>query len=399
MNNWNIDDYKKDYEPEEQWELRRAFMEKHKKEIPEDELVCLAQTMINIEFLGCRYPKEVMLRVHELSKEILGDLRNKRKNRLRRTFVGASDAANAKVKRTGLAETLKRPSGSAVECPQPVKKQILEDKEYDLKATDFSSKYGKIIIYDPSGEFEQSPISILQIIRAKCNARVVEEMTELPDGEFRMTIAVNGQLAGSVVTYSKTTLKKEAYEKALAELQKHCYTLKVKHSFLAKNNEAISKYEEECSKKASTENKIGEENLGFKLLKSLGWKGGSLGTKQDGIVNPVELSVNIGRQGLGATTNSDHYRKMLQNYKNTPTLYDLVFTNEFSSDERAVLHKLANQLGLKSKSYSKNEDRHLVISKKITIFDIARDIIDKRDSVLLEKFILLPPESQRELDR
>lgn len=36
---WNIGYYKTDYESEEHWQLRRTFMETHKSDIPEDELV------------------------------------------------------------------------------------------------------------------------------------------------------------------------------------------------------------------------------------------------------------------------------------------------------------------------------------------------------------------------
>lgn len=95
---WDLDYYRTEYESEEHWELRRAFMEKHKESFPEDELVCLAQVFTNVEFLGCKYPEETMRKVALLSKEVASDFRKSRSNRLKRTFVGAADAAGAKVK-------------------------------------------------------------------------------------------------------------------------------------------------------------------------------------------------------------------------------------------------------------------------------------------------------------
>lgn len=95
--NWDVDYYKTDYESEEHWDLRRSFMETHKESFPENELVCLAAVFTNIELLGCRYPAATMARVAILSKEVAANFRKSRESRLKRTFVTASDAANAKA--------------------------------------------------------------------------------------------------------------------------------------------------------------------------------------------------------------------------------------------------------------------------------------------------------------
>lgn len=95
---WDVDSYRTDYESEEHWELRRNFMLAHKDTYDEDRLVCLAQTFINMEFLGCKYPSETMHLVAEMSKEIAEEFRRKRDQRLKRTFVSASDAAEQRAK-------------------------------------------------------------------------------------------------------------------------------------------------------------------------------------------------------------------------------------------------------------------------------------------------------------
>lgn len=95
---WDVNQYRADYESEEHWELRKAFIEAHKDKFPENELVCLAQVFTNIEFLGCRYPRKTMERVAHLSKDVAAKFRALRSGRLKRTFVGASDAASAKAK-------------------------------------------------------------------------------------------------------------------------------------------------------------------------------------------------------------------------------------------------------------------------------------------------------------
>ncbi|GBP09920.1 hypothetical protein EVAR_71722_1, partial [Eumeta japonica] len=70
----------------------------HKDKFPEDKLVCLAQVFTNMEFMGCKYPAETMRMVAELSQEVAKDFRSERATRLKRTFVAASDAAEARAK-------------------------------------------------------------------------------------------------------------------------------------------------------------------------------------------------------------------------------------------------------------------------------------------------------------
>lgn len=94
---WDLDYYKTDYESEEHWELRKGFMEAHKDSFPENELVCLAAVFTNIELLGCRYPAATMARIAILSKDVAANFRKSRESWLKRTFVTASDAANAKA--------------------------------------------------------------------------------------------------------------------------------------------------------------------------------------------------------------------------------------------------------------------------------------------------------------
>jgi len=97
---WDVDKYRNEHEPAEQWALRRRFLEDNKGRFPEAKLVCLAQTFANVEFLGCRYPKQTMDLVQEMSFGIVEPYREQMKGRLQRTFVSGSDAAGAKVNRT-----------------------------------------------------------------------------------------------------------------------------------------------------------------------------------------------------------------------------------------------------------------------------------------------------------
>lgn len=96
---WCMAKHKNNYDSFEVWRLKLAFMEKHKSTIREDELVCLAQTMINIELLGCQYPVSLKNKVVHLGGDLLVQFRDRRMKRNKRTFVSASDAAQSFVRR------------------------------------------------------------------------------------------------------------------------------------------------------------------------------------------------------------------------------------------------------------------------------------------------------------
>merc|ERR1712179_693253 len=72
---WDVEKYFSPTEPKHHWELRRKFMEENKGRYKEHRIACLAQTLINIEILGCRYPKPVMELIEELSHGIVQPFR------------------------------------------------------------------------------------------------------------------------------------------------------------------------------------------------------------------------------------------------------------------------------------------------------------------------------------
>ena len=58
-----IEKYRSGHEPEQHWKLKKKFMVKHRRSFELVELVGLAQTFANIEFLGCQYPADTMNQV------------------------------------------------------------------------------------------------------------------------------------------------------------------------------------------------------------------------------------------------------------------------------------------------------------------------------------------------
>ena len=122
---WDVEKYFSAHEPKHHWELRKQFMINNKGRYDEERLVCLAQTFANIEFMGCRYPKETMELVEEMAYGIVQNYREEQKNRLQRTFVSGADAAGAKVNKLKKAKTTIL---SHQECKLEIK--ILSEKPF-----------------------------------------------------------------------------------------------------------------------------------------------------------------------------------------------------------------------------------------------------------------------------
>lgn len=123
------------------------------------------------------------------------------------------------------------------------------------------------------------------------------------------------------------------------------------------------------SKPQPSKDQLKEDNIGFQMLKKLGWGGGPLGKHKDGIVDPIEVQAKRGRKGFGlpqltpnASTSETNYpndfltdgfnlqneafridvnfyRDLMQNFRARRLGYDLVFSVEFTEIERAVLCK------------------------------------------------------------
>ena len=161
----------------------------------------------------------------------------------------------------------------------------------------------------------------------------------------------------------------------------------------------------------------------------MGWKGHGfgLGKMEQGITEPIELEVNKCRLGFGCSYADDSYAdelkeldkldeknvivpniknnnnnnnknnnnrinekrnkfstnkdlmkrdfinnivNLLRNFISSPAENDLVFEKTLSSDDRKLIHREANRLGLKTKSEGSGDNRFLVVKKKRTTNEI-----------------------------
>ncbi|XP_012227482.1 NF-kappa-B-repressing factor [Linepithema humile] len=436
--NEDVEQYKVEYESDEHWELRRKFLLAHKDKFSEDVLVCLAQVFVNIELLGCRYPQETMDLVKELSEDVAAEYREKQKKKLKRTFVQASEAASSKVKgciartsnvteehasNTSIPQTSKATDHIEPFSKEPDAKKLLSDamktsmsnttshkyQSYDQSDTEKipskrlkteenvtvkNNPYGDIILWERPGD---NPQVILHNSANIAGANIEWKYIQKQE-IWKCTIYMNSKLA-SYADSNKKTAKIEAAIIALNELRRHCYTVKVKQKFDAKSNVTVTK--DMKPQKSTSGDDWKSDSIGNKLMKMMGWTGGGLGKSEQGILEPMSAMVQsqISRKGLGLKGNSYTTReikakcqKLFKDFLKTDMQNDIVFL-DFTNEERAMIHQIARTMGLKSRSYGSDNERKLIVSRKIDIRSLVKELTTIGG--VTEKYELVKPTDEK----
>ncbi|XP_072937588.1 uncharacterized protein [Epargyreus clarus] len=444
--NWDVDKYKEEHESADQWELRRAFMIKWQNDYSEERLVCLARVFTNMEFMGCRYPVEVMQEIAMLSGDIAKEFRQKRKTRVQRTFVSASDAAGdyirgtkRKSKDTNTSPSKTRKINFVPQCTnnktnntlsnensgnissdsdqnisdfeqpvteqsdtQPIENKTIITPENDdakvknwklfyakqmsqVKCLDsrlfnekmFDTEYGKFVLVI------RPWIDVASNIMNSCISCKLLATQSYEDGVF--TLTVNGKELARAEGTPKGAAKDSAYKIAWNYLRRNTVSLMLKEQWISQNDSRISMSD------MSGKNEFGkpiEDSVALKMMKLMGWKGGGLGAESQGIAEPIKPNFRmVSRAGLGHEGGGLFALRRaglaLMKRRGDDLDADLVFTAEFTTEERAVLHHCAQQCGLLSKSYGgKGPDRFLVVTNKVHPFTLVRAVVQQGGDTL-----------------
>jgi len=196
--------------------------------------------------------------------------------------------------------------------------------------------------------------------------------------------------------------KLRACDMALDILSEYCYKISLKNRFTSDGAHVDIIDVQDNTTVGKNQGKLGDSNVGHKLLSMMGWSGGGLGREGAGIADPITAVSIFGKQGLGYTDSQlgagkvfkQKIEKIIKEYMGTSGSNDLVFTTGFDNEQRAEMHKLARRYGLKSKSFGKGDDRHLTISKKFDPKTLLEELIYNGGET--EKYILKPPNNLKE---
>ncbi|XP_072170748.1 uncharacterized protein [Diadema setosum] len=200
------------------------------------------------------------------------------------------------------------------------------------------------------------------------------------------TVYISSRRVGVGLALNVREAKHLAAHNALRALEMTHVTLR---KTSATDGEAVGR--SQLTDDSNQETSIAESNVGHKLLKMMGWKGeGGLGKTGEGIAVPVKATGNdsSSKAGLGFdlaqlkdpdTKQLDNGKtwQFLQAYASSTNDEDLVFSKDFSINERKVVHGMALKLGLKTKSRGKGDDRYMTVSRKWDVHRLVQALAEK----------------------
>uniref|UniRef100_A0A2S2PN16 NF-kappa-B-repressing factor n=1 Tax=Schizaphis graminum TaxID=13262 RepID=A0A2S2PN16_SCHGA len=382
---WDVDQHTTTFENAEHWKFRRAFLIANKNKYPEDRLETLSRMFIFIEFMECKYPKPTMDFIHDLSKSFVNDLREKLHENIQDINMTDSDTA----KDYGSTQAIT----SNLNINQPPNKNMRYTTPYDSNCL-IPGFMLKVV----------NGVNVYDILEQSCRFSKITnpeiEYEELNVDNIQAKLYIHKKLiavaAGPTIKHARKSVAVIAYD----ILKEICFTIKVKEidtlSQISLKDMNNLKEAPNCS---TNYKNLSDNNLGTMILKNMGWKeGDGLGKNNQGIKSPIEVIQLKKRVGLGVAPSRESAKMSLNKFQTEVKEHilrflsgpktKLSFTTEFSKDERKIVHRICSHLGLKTKSYGKNENRRTVIEKKQTPQEIFYELINsvnyENDSYKLE---------------
>ncbi|XP_013413387.1 NF-kappa-B-repressing factor [Lingula anatina] len=262
-------------------------------------------------------------------------------------------------------------------------------------ASQFSNPELEFFILEPKDKSNSvNPVMILRQSADFSKVPLEYNFQEDPAGRVRCRLFLGGELMADCMDISKNKVKLQAAQKTLDSLKEDYWTILVKQNEDC-DDPGLTK-EELLGDQAMASDKIQEDNIGNQLLRKMGWTGGGVGRGGQGRADPVTLSTVINREGLGMAADKGitkdfctKVREIINKYVKSDNQNDLVFSPEFTKEERAIIHKESQKLGLKSHSHGQGEVRYLILSRKRSAKQLFTHIF--QSGGVTSKYELVPP--------
>lgn len=277
--------------------------------------------------------------------------------------------------------------------------KVIYGSQKNYSGNSINGDISMFIIFERIGDENQA----LNVLSSSCAInKALLEFYFVPDSSgvnMRCRIDLEGQTIVEATGVGKVNAKNLAALRAVEELRKICWTIKIKQNVDCPVDSCVSKDEVMGDIEKQVQS-IANDNIGNKLLRKMGWNGGGVGAEGNkGREEPVACSLQqiVKREGLGLNSDNGvkdfrkNIREVVENYAKSESQQDLTFTSDFTKDERAYIHTIGQKLGLKTQSRGKGENRYLTLSRKRTKNQLFDHLM--REGGSTHKYELIPPEN------
>ena len=228
-----------------------------------------------------------------------------------------------------------------------------------------------LVLFLNQEDDESNPINILQESVAKCKRQINYINKGFINNEVHMDVFIDNILIAHGSGANNKLCKQNTAALAF-ELLKNCQGVIYK-SDLMKRHKSVSMIPKNDLVKSTYYQapKLPESNLGNKLLRKMGWSGsGGMGKDGCGISDPVFVESAEGRSGIGhefidRSVRISNVEETLLSFLQDSKMNEIRFSSDLTKEDRALVHKLCQKYHLRHRSFGKNEDRYLLVSKKI----------------------------------
>ena len=378
------------WEARHEWIARISFIEDHAPTYGFERALSLSMVWANMKFLGCRYPTatEQLVMNYNVPETDKG-----------RTFpksgvyvLNAEDfpdgvplgalSVEADEESHLLADGEDNDSDTSTQVSMLISdirgKVETDKKQGDVKpATSVSQELSdiccKLSLPDDLDQQDHHPVSVLNATCQKANFTIsfafkehVDETAKHPTViGYQATVLINDVIVGKGDSYStKKDAKKHACEVVIERVRSIQESTGCAPA--PNQSEHIEKSEIMQTGGVGDQAAMSTDGIGGKLLQKMGWDKDSTTTSQAS--QAFDSYGNLGRSGLGfapqeSSTLRQNVEQKLYEFVNSDK-DELVFSSEFSLDERKLIHSLCAKYKLHHKSHGKGDERKLVIQKK-----------------------------------
>uniref|UniRef100_A0A8D8B006 (northern house mosquito) hypothetical protein n=1 Tax=Culex pipiens TaxID=7175 RepID=A0A8D8B006_CULPI len=429
---WNPNALRSNSLPDCHWKLCLQFMDRHQNLLPQEQLLALAHIFANTQLLLRGDEDQTMELVLDLVKDQLPvgtavEVENFENRCLEREGepefpdmcpVVEMEALEISASRDGEGDGEEEPeidSSPDVEInrtspPAEPEDTVPEPKVAPDVAHQFirvvpaidpiaiESVYSNLILFDQNFEKTQAFFN-----RLNCG-RLEVVLKQNIDLSYSATVKVDRHVLAKASGKKSGKAQTRAIKLFFTSLRNHCYrieTLAPKTLFQSTTN-VVPRLTAQQLQQANSPERINESNVGFRMLQKIGWTGGPLGAKAQGLLDPIESStLRKGRAGIGAPLEDcidpAHYRQVMTDFRARNEGRPLVFSPEFTKQECVGLQRIASQLRLDGRvvSLPKGVKRFAVMAPELPPQEIVRRVMIEKDASLSGQYRVLPPRRKR----